>query len=241
MLFKILHGDVSRISTEITPFHEGYCYVTHDGFMYIDMNIGTEETPNNQRIKLNASQAESLIGYDIATILNSSDLEIPTSKSVKTYVDNAVANSGGGTDVEASETNGNIKINGEEVTVYEHPAMHNGTEVYITSADSQRYSSNTLNGAIGAIYGDIDEKVANASNWELAYGHSLSTHAPADAEANVIETVEVNGVAQTVTNKTVNIQVQDGYTPVKGIDYWTDADKAEIKSYVDDAILNGEW
>lgn len=27
-----------------------------------------------------------------------------------------------------------------------------------------------------------------------------------------------------------------GYTPVKGIDYWTEADKAEIKSYVDEAI-----
>lgn len=34
---------------------------------------------------------------------------------------------------------------------------------------------------------------------------------------------------------------EDGYTPVRGIDYWTDADKAEIKSYVNDAILNGEW
>ena len=33
----------------------------------------------------------------------------------------------------------------------------------------------------------------------------------------------------------------DGYTPVKGTDYWTDADKAEIKVYVDEAILNGEW
>lgn len=29
--------------------------------------------------------------------------------------------------------------------------------------------------------------------------------------------------------------------PVKGVDYWTDADKAEIKSYVDDAILGGAW
>ena len=34
---------------------------------------------------------------------------------------------------------------------------------------------------------------------------------------------------------------EDGYTPVKGTDYWTDADKAEIKSYVDNAILGGEW
>jgi hypothetical protein len=33
----------------------------------------------------------------------------------------------------------------------------------------------------------------------------------------------------------------DGYTPVKGTDYWTEADKAEIKSYVDEAILGGAW
>jgi hypothetical protein len=32
-----------------------------------------------------------------------------------------------------------------------------------------------------------------------------------------------------------------GHTPVRGTDYWTDADKNEIKSYVDDAILNGKW
>ncbi len=32
-----------------------------------------------------------------------------------------------------------------------------------------------------------------------------------------------------------------GYTPVRGADYWTDADKAEIKAYVEEAILGGEW
>lgn len=32
-----------------------------------------------------------------------------------------------------------------------------------------------------------------------------------------------------------------GYSPVRGTDYWTDADKAEIKAYVDEAILGGEW
>lgn len=34
---------------------------------------------------------------------------------------------------------------------------------------------------------------------------------------------------------------QDGNTPVRGTDYWTDADIAEIKSYVDEAILGGAW
>lgn len=33
----------------------------------------------------------------------------------------------------------------------------------------------------------------------------------------------------------------NGTTPVRGTDYWTDADKAEIKSYVDEAILGGAW
>lgn len=32
-----------------------------------------------------------------------------------------------------------------------------------------------------------------------------------------------------------------GDTPKRGTDYWTAADIAEIKSYVDDAILGGEW
>ena len=33
----------------------------------------------------------------------------------------------------------------------------------------------------------------------------------------------------------------DGYTPQRGVDYWTEEDKTEIKSYVDEAILGGEW
>lgn len=34
---------------------------------------------------------------------------------------------------------------------------------------------------------------------------------------------------------------KDGHTPVKGVDYWNEADIAEIKSYVDEAILGGAW
>ena len=34
---------------------------------------------------------------------------------------------------------------------------------------------------------------------------------------------------------------EDGYTPIRGTDYWTDEDIAEIKSYVYEAILGGEW
>ena len=34
---------------------------------------------------------------------------------------------------------------------------------------------------------------------------------------------------------------EPGYSPVRGTDYWTPEDIAEIKSYVDDAILGGVW
>jgi hypothetical protein len=34
---------------------------------------------------------------------------------------------------------------------------------------------------------------------------------------------------------------EDGYTPIRGTDYLTEADKTEIKSYVDEAILGGAW
>lgn len=36
-------------------------------------------------------------------------------------------------------------------------------------------------------------------------------------------------------------QGEAGKTPVRGTDYWTAADIAEIKSYVDEAILGGAW
>ena len=32
-----------------------------------------------------------------------------------------------------------------------------------------------------------------------------------------------------------------GYTPVRGTDYWTEDDVAEIQGYVEDAILEGKW
>lgn len=35
--------------------------------------------------------------------------------------------------------------------------------------------------------------------------------------------------------------VAEGRTPVRGVDYWTADDIAEIKTYVDEAILGGEW
>ena len=34
---------------------------------------------------------------------------------------------------------------------------------------------------------------------------------------------------------------EDGYTPERGVDYWTAEDIDELKEYINDAIVNGEW
>lgn len=32
-----------------------------------------------------------------------------------------------------------------------------------------------------------------------------------------------------------------GYTPVRGVDYWTEEDIAAMHAYIDEVILGGEW
>lgn len=60
-IFKMLHGDGNNISTDVTPFHEGWCYITHSGEFYVDLNIGTLEFPNNQRIQINEAFIKQLL------------------------------------------------------------------------------------------------------------------------------------------------------------------------------------
>lgn len=45
------------------------------------------------------------------------------------------------------------------------------------------------------------------ANYDDSYEHSQAAHAPADAQANVIEKIKVNGAEQTITDKAVDIAV----------------------------------
>lgn len=45
------------------------------------------------------------------------------------------------------------------------------------------------------------------THWDAAYTHSQAAHAPSNAQANVIESVKVNGVALPVSSKAANISM----------------------------------
>lgn len=56
MLFKISHGDSSRISPEVTPIHPGWCWFTdNDGKLYIDS--ADEDGSNEKRTCINPNSA----------------------------------------------------------------------------------------------------------------------------------------------------------------------------------------
>ena len=54
-----------------------------------------------------------------------------------------------------------------------------------------------------------DLTTALKSSYDAAYTHSISEHAPAQAQENVIESIKVNGAALPVSNKAVEIETED--------------------------------
>lgn len=72
--------------------------------------------------------------------------------------------------------------------------------------------------------------------------------------ATVTKKGSVSTLTVTDKNGTTSVEIHDGadgadgvggeggvgYAPVKGVDYWTDEDKAEIKQYIDTELLGGE-
>lgn len=84
-LFKPFKG--SRTSLDAQPLHDGYAYFcTDDGSFHIDY-VGDDG--NLQRKQINAKEAEKLTGYNIATILNASNVQIPTSQAVLTAIEDS--------------------------------------------------------------------------------------------------------------------------------------------------------
>ena len=84
-LFKVSKGIKANLPSTKT---EGYCwYTTDDSLFYIDYK---DENGILQRKALNAKDAETLTGASLSTILNSSNVEIPTSKAVLDALDGKV-------------------------------------------------------------------------------------------------------------------------------------------------------
>lgn len=122
----------------------------------------------------------------------------------------------------------------------EHQSLNGlATETYVDDAIANLVNSapdalNTLD-ELAAALGD-DENFATTVTNQIAGKLDASALPTAinDALAQAKASGEFNGAdGKDGTNGA------DGYSPVCGIDYWTDADKAEIKAYIDDNMPEG--
>lgn len=106
---------------------------------------------------------------------------------------------------------------------------------------------------------EIDAAIENANtaastaNFAADNANLAANDANTAAEEAGLSRVAADAAADAANAKAAELQAKadagdfdgkngaDGYTPVRGTDYWNDADKAEIKSYVAEAILGGAW
>lgn len=84
---------------------------------------------------------------------------------------------------------------------------------------------------------DIHVSTEDRTNWDSAKTHADSAHAPSDAQANVLETVKVNGTALTPSNKAVNVTVPT--TVAQLTDSSSYAKKTDLHSHENKSVLDG--
>jgi hypothetical protein len=113
----------------------------------------------------------------------------------------------------------------------------------------------------GAYNGEVGEEFKSAAEvWEIYLSDMEKSRQEAEAaaeraknQAERIKNLDVEAAAgdnaaveKTETESGIKLlftlpKGDKGDTPLKGVDYWTEEDKAEIKGYVDEAILGGAW
>ena len=86
---------------------------------------------------------------------------------------------------------------------------------------------------INTVYNRLDAAVHDGSSW-LAKKQNIGQQPVEESDAWQL-------LAERGADGPQGPAGADGYTPVRGTDYWTDDDIATIKSYVDEAILGGAW
>ena len=149
---------------------------------------------------------ESEIDTKISNVDNTSDINKPVSTAQQSAIDSAYANSNAYTDQKIADL-----INGAPTTL-------DTLGEIATAMQEHEDVMSALNDAIGtkANQGELDTHTGNntihitaseRTNWNSAKTHADSAHAPSTAQANVIETIKVNGTALTPSSKVINVTV----------------------------------
>lgn len=222
-LWKLFRGN--RSDLDAVEKHDGYVYFCDNGTLFYDY---TDADGNLQRKQINAKDAETIAGVSLdelkAFITNQSvvilaEAQLDASNKAAVVLAEAQKSIAPAVNDAIAQAKENGDLKGEKgddgVSVFH---IWNGTTLTVTSAAGT--SSANLKGDKGD-KGDTGDKGdkgdTGAQGIQGIQGETGATGAKGDA----------------------------GYSPVRGTDYWTEADKNEMKayirSYVEELILGGEW
>ena len=148
----------------------------------------------NDRDYQTAEQVNSAVTTEIAKVVADAPESLNTLKEMSDWI--------AGHENDASAMNSAITDNKNAITALQ-TGKADKSEIpsltgYAKTSDLHSHTNKTV------LDGITSTKV---SNWDSAKTHADSAHAPSNAQANVIETVKVNGSALSVSDKAVDVTV----------------------------------
>lgn len=200
-----LEANIKSNADAITLLTDGVDAEKVDGvkdlIAYVEEH-GTEVTGIKEDIAQNASDIAGVAGRMTTAEDKITAVEgAVATKAEKTYVDEANnALSGRIATLEGKFTEGEGSVEDmisdavDAAISAEETRVDGLLEGKVDKVDGKGLSTNDLTNDLKA-------------NYDAAYAHSQETHAPANAQANIIESVKVNGTALTITDKAVDIAV----------------------------------
>lgn len=120
------------------------------------------------------------------------------------------------------------------VTNYDDSSVQNAISALqgkVSALEQGTYDDTEIRGLITSCQNDIQILQDKSSNWDTAYTHSQSAHAPSDAQPNVIESIKVNSVAAAITDKSVNITVPTKVSDLSNDSSYVTNDELTAKGY----------
>lgn len=185
------------------------------------IGLGNVENKSSATIRneITKNNVTSALGYtpytpsEIDNKLAALETNIDWKESVATYADitKTYPNPADGWTVNVKDTDYTYRYNGTSwvaISANSIPKATNSVDGLLSKEDHINYddaNSKKHDHSNKSIIDNISS--TNVSNWNAAKAHADSLHAPSNAQANIIETVKVNGTALTPTSKSVNVIV----------------------------------
>ena len=159
------------------------------------------------------------------------EYEIPNTAAQMTI--SSVINNGGSVTNAVIDSSGHLIVtlsNGSVVDVGVARRITSSSQISKISFKGQEYEIKdtaarvAINSLMSGNGGGTCKDVVSVTNAEINQNGNLILTL---SDGNTIDAGKVTG--------------EDGDTPVRGVDYWTEEDIDEIKNYIDTSILNGSW